>query len=863
MRGVRLGLRVLWGWAGFLGVFGVAVAVVLVWGAGVAGASVYREVGRYGCYVTNGCEPGEPGFATPVGFTVEANQAGPVEERNAVYVLEQSVTGEPSAVQYTLRKLQSPQTKSPGKVLGTMTGKPVEFANREEAHALIGLTLDEREHRIYSLVESNGGSRLPSAYELLAWSTVPNTNGELVAAAKPATAPDGTYQEEPALHAAIVAKFEPSSQLKIPEAIAVEAAGNGDVAIEAQNGSGAPVLERVATSGPQTGKTESPQNFWQAPSQDGEEVPDGLSAITANPGSFAIDMTEGGQATGAVARLLEVQNDAFGDTTEATPLIPVETEYESADNKDQAAALKARLTPNYSNGGLARRRILEPYAAGSQFVELANGDYAAGYGWAGERPEEPDFQSDLTGWGAQYTSWLQRFSEESEAGNMGVRIVTSQGGVVTTLGGGGETTPCHIGTARIALAAGGENTVFVLTSPAPEDEYAYGEVIEYSETGAEACPQPSGEIEANGTPTNNLPVRAGETVEFSAASIERAGEAPYKLEWNFTDEPGFKVGSEMGAADGYRWPDPAITHTFNTHGTYNVELRLTGDYGTTTLAPLTVTVLEKEAPVIPLECPSAYEQEPITCSAEGALGENSAFVSAYEWNFGDGTPTEPTLEPTAPPHTFTEPKTYNVTLTIAYVANGKLEHASKTIPVAVGETKAPTIPLKTPTTVTAGQSAEFKATGSEGKNGTPVSKYTWEYGDNTTQTTETPTTTHTYTTAATYTLKLTITYKLNTGTEETATETTQITVQPSNTGGGGGGGSTTPTTTPTTTTPQIEVKPSIASKPPAPLTRAQKLANALKACKKIKNKHKRATCETQAHKKYNPPTREKHKTKKK
>ena len=40
--------------------------------------------------------------------------------------------------------------------------------------------------------------------------------------------------------------------------------------------------------------------------------------------------------------------------------------------------------------------------------------------------------------------------------------------------------------------------------------------------------------------------------------------------------------------------------------------------------------------------------------------------------------------------------------------------------------------------------------------------------------------------------------------------------------------------------------------PPKPLTRAQKLEKALKACKKDRNKHKRASCEKQARQKYGP-----------
>jgi hypothetical protein len=54
--------------------------------------------------------------------------------------------------------------------------------------------------------------------------------------------------------------------------------------------------------------------------------------------------------------------------------------------------------------------------------------------------------------------------------------------------------------------------------------------------------------------------------------------------------------------------------------------------------------------------------------------------------------------------------------------------------------------------------------------------------------------------------------------------------------------------------PQSGVLPSTVNKPPAPqpkpLTRAQKLAKALKACKKVRNKRTRASCEKQARKKY-------------
>ncbi len=61
-----------------------------------------------------------------------------------------------------------------------------------------------------------------------------------------------------------------------------------------------------------------------------------------------------------------------------------------------------------------------------------------------------------------------------------------------------------------------------------------------------------------------------------------------------------------------------------------------------------------------------------------------------------------------------------------------------------------------------------------------------------------------------------------------------------------------------------EVLDSKVEKPkPKPLTRAQKYAKALKACKKIKNKHKRARCVAQAKKKYGPHTASKKRATKK
>jgi phosphodiesterase/alkaline phosphatase D-like protein len=68
---------------------------------------------------------------------------------------------------------------------------------------------------------------------------------------------------------------------------------------------------------------------------------------------------------------------------------------------------------------------------------------------------------------------------------------------------------------------------------------------------------------------------------------------------------------------------------------------------------------------------------------------------------------------------------------------------------------------------------------------------------------------------------------------------------------------TTPTIVPYTTITAIDAKETKENKPPKPPTRHQRLLKALKTCKTIKNKHKRATCNKQAHHKY-APTKTKH-----
>jgi PKD repeat protein len=145
-----------------------------------------------------------------------------------------------------------------------------------------------------------------------------------------------------------------------------------------------------------------------------------------------------------------------------------------------------------------------------------------------------------------------------------------------------------------------------------------------------------------------------------------------------------------------------------------------------------------------------------------------------------------------------------------------------------------------------------------------IVEYHWEFGDGSGD--DQPTSNkdqHEYTTPGPYTVKVTLTDAL--GQKAEATETITIANPPTKEPTKEPESKTIASITPVITPPTI-IPPTIAP-PPAkpvskpPLTRAQKLANALKACKKQPKKH-RAACEKQAKKKYAPPTKTTKKKKK-
>ncbi|HEX3693192.1 MAG TPA: hypothetical protein VHU13_07600 [Solirubrobacteraceae bacterium] len=136
------------------------------------------------------------------------------------------------------------------------------------------------------------------------------------------------------------------------------------------------------------------------------------------------------------------------------------------------------------------------------------------------------------------------------------------------------------------------------------------------------------------------------------------------------------------------------------------------------------------------------------------------------------------------------------------------------------------------------------------KQTTKLKSYTWTFGDGKTEKTSSPQYTRAFsnsgTTARAETVSLTVTNEENVESMTPATQT--LTIE----------GKEAPITTPPIITPPIVTPPIVTPlkevpngvAPVRPLTRAQKLVKALKACKKVRPRKRRLSCEKFAEKKY-------------
>ena len=142
-------------------------------------------------------------------------------------------------------------------------------------------------------------------------------------------------------------------------------------------------------------------------------------------------------------------------------------------------------------------------------------------------------------------------------------------------------------------------------------------------------------------------------------------------------------------------------------------------------------------------------------------------ITSYDWSFGDGSPNS-SLD--SPIHTYTNPGTFNVTLTVT-TGNGCT--FSRTIQVMAGTHPVASF-YAAPTPVCVKSTVTYTSTST---NVGPGTNYFWAFGDGTTSLTAGVTTSHSYSNPGTYTVTLTV---INNGCTDTMRRLQYITVNPPN-----------------------------------------------------------------------------------
>jgi large repetitive protein len=229
-------------------------------------------------------------------------------------------------------------------------------------------------------------------------------------------------------------------------------------------------------------------------------------------------------------------------------------------------------------------------------------------------------------------------------------------------------------------------------------------------------------------------VAVGQTVRFDGAqSYDTDGSIEY-YHWDL--------------GDGTRKQGRIISHSYAEPGSYTVQLTVRDDSRTTSAESKDSLKIDVNFP------PEAVAGEDIVVTSSSVTLDGSKSsdqddgIAAYAWDFGDGGKSAEA----SPTHTYTEPGTYNVKLTVT--DRSKTSNNKDTDQLVVTVNQKPKADAGRDRIAAPGQELEFDASGSTDPDGT-VTGYTWNFGDGTGA--EGKKTTHVYPTPGVYTAVLKVT----------------------------------------------------------------------------------------------------------
>ncbi|SEM22125.1 PKD repeat-containing protein [Maribacter orientalis] len=220
-------------------------------------------------------------------------------------------------------------------------------------------------------------------------------------------------------------------------------------------------------------------------------------------------------------------------------------------------------------------------------------------------------------------------------------------------------------------------------------------------------------------------------VAIAQADITQ-GEAPLVVSFSgnqSTDDVGI-VSYNWDFGDGISVTDADAVHTFTTVGIFEVILTVTDEGGLQDTDAISITVTDGSTNMSPVAVVSANATEglaPLEVTFTGDQSTDDVGITAYNWDFGDGT----TSSETNPVHTFSIVGSYDVMLTVT--DDGGLQNTDViTITVTDNLDNMAPVAVANADVIVGAAPLEVIFTGDKSTDDLGITTYTWDFGDGTT-----------------------------------------------------------------------------------------------------------------------------------
>jgi len=187
------------------------------------------------------------------------------------------------------------------------------------------------------------------------------------------------------------------------------------------------------------------------------------------------------------------------------------------------------------------------------------------------------------------------------------------------------------------------------------------------------------------------------------------------------------------------------SHVYTAPGTYRVTLTVTSRLGIDTETKIDFITV-RELPVADFSASPRTGEGPLQVTFNDISTAGAAPITEYLWDFGDGS----TSQDVNPVHTFEDPGTYTVKLTVTTAIGESTKTKANFITV---QQRPVASFVASPTSGASPLTVQFTDTSTPGSS--PITRWFWDFGDGSTDTRQNPS--HVYSAAGSYTVSLAVT----------------------------------------------------------------------------------------------------------